>query len=475
VYPTTTINHSKKFENVSSTMASARAALAAGIVIGSSVTILVTIGIKKLLLDKKKTKKVEQQAPRRSIPDDIREEQLSRHTLYFGTEGMRQLRQARICVVGLGGVGSHTAHMLARAGVGYLKLIDFDQVTLSSLNRHACARLSDVGIPKAVCLQRFLQEICPDPNHLHVDVCVEMYTADSKHLLDGKWDMVIDAIDDVPTKAALLSHCLTHDIRVISCMGAAGKSDMTRLHVSDLRTATKDPLASKLRQELKKIMTVHGSDDYLDDMDKLSVIYSSEKTVVGLADFTSEQKEEGFHEFGAVDGMRIRVLPVLGTMPAIMGQSLAAMALTEIGGKPFRPVPGERVGRNVRHKLFQRIKHREDTLTKLMLKEANLEKLPVESGCILNGTWVGPLEIDLDDVEYLMELWRNRCGVTGARLGAVLQLTRWDHHRPGTCDNLVLMSVGAMKKFDDAAEGHVHIHPQIRQGIEKRLASCRRD
>jgi tRNA A37 threonylcarbamoyladenosine dehydratase len=126
-------------------------------------------------------------------------------------------------------------------------------------------------------------------------------------------------------------------------MGAGGKSDMTRLHISDLQTAAKDPLASKLRQTMKKNMkkiraaeeakadnsggTGEKSnekdydDSYLEDMDQLTIIYSSEKTVAKLADFTDEQKaERDKSQFGAVDGMRIRVLPVLGPLPAIMGQ-----------------------------------------------------------------------------------------------------------------------------------------------------------
>lgn len=221
---------------------------------------------------------------------------------------------------------------------------------MSSLNRHACATLKDVGTPKATCLARFLEEICPDPTMLHVEPIVEMYTQQSQHLLDGTWDLVLDAIDDVPTKAALLQHCVERNIRVISCMGAGGKSDVTRLHISDLRTASRDPLASKLRQCLKRALPPDADMSFMDDMDQLAVVYSSEKVVMKLADFSDEQKAEGVHEFGAVDNMRIRVLPVLGTMPAIMGMACSAMATCELGKKPFTPVTGERVGRSVRHK-----------------------------------------------------------------------------------------------------------------------------
>ena len=239
------------------------------------------------------------------------------------------------------------------SGVKYLRLIDFDQVTLSSLNRHACATLEDVGIPKVIALKRFLHKVCPDRNFLDIDALPRMYTGTEKdgdmmdfpagkvsglQLDKANWDFIIDAIDDVPTKAKLLAHCIRNNIRVVSCMGAGGKSDVTRIHISDLRTACQDPLATKLRQTLKKSLKNDSSiknESYMEDMDKVAVIYSSEKTVVKLVDFTPEQKEEGIHKFGAVDNMRIRVLPVLGTMPAIMGQSMAAMVLCELGGKPF--------------------------------------------------------------------------------------------------------------------------------------------
>ena len=104
------------------------------------------------------------------LPDEIREEMLSRNSLYFeSTKGMEDITNSSVMIVGLGGVGSHTAHMLARAGVRYMRLVDFDQVTLSSLNRHAVAKLKDVGLSKATVLCDHLRDICPDPNRLILD------------------------------------------------------------------------------------------------------------------------------------------------------------------------------------------------------------------------------------------------------------------------------------------------------------------
>lgn len=431
----------------------------------------------------------------KSLPPAIRSEQLSRNHLYFGQEGLSAITHSNVCVVGLGGVGSHCAHLLARSGVKYLRLVDFDQVTVSSLNRHACATLEDVGMPKVTVLKKFLEKVCPDTTYLEVDARVQMYTGEERDgdLLDGKkWDVIIDAIDDVPTKARLLAHCVRHGIRCISCQGAGGKSDFTRLHVSDLRSASRDPLASKLRQTMKRICKNDETikdDSFLDDPDKISVVYSSEKTVVKLADFTEEQKDEGVHKFGAVDNMRIRVLPVLGTMPAIMGQSCAALALCEIGEKPFSPVAGERVGRNVRHRLFQHLKRREKRIRDSIEAESPDSQISgsvlpsgvdQREGRVIKGKWVGPVQIDGDDVEYLLaEVWRNRCAITGDRLGTVFELCRWDMTRKSDCTNLVLMGVRTIEKFDidtkNIGDGRDGIPPEVRSRIEKRLATCKVD
>lgn len=344
------------------------------------------------------------------LPSEIRSEMLSRNSLYFssptdapGTNlGMERITNSIVLIVGLGGVGSHTAHMLARSGVQYLRLVDFDQVTLSSLNRHAVATLKDVGLPKATVLCQHLREICPDESKLILDPIIKMYTGDKEKdggMLDpppGKqWDCVIDAIDDgkcrvyavrrclvrycsvsyfhratsctVPTKANLIAYCAKRNIRVISCMGAGGKADPTRVHISDLRSASRDPLATAVRQKLRlmgkmeakksgtKITNGSGVANggwlsCIDDDAQVACVYSSEKVVAKLAQITPEQKEEGMQNFGAMDNMRVRVLPVVGTMPAIMGQTLAAMALCELGNKAFTPVGAERVGRNVRHR-----------------------------------------------------------------------------------------------------------------------------
>lgn len=114
---------------------------------------------------------------------ELLDEQLSRIASFFGPEGLAAVRGAFVVVVGVGGVGSHAAHMLARSGVGRLRLVDFDNVTLSSLNRHAVATRADVGTPKVAAMRRHLQQIVPDCQVEALPVMFEASCADE--LLEG--------------------------------------------------------------------------------------------------------------------------------------------------------------------------------------------------------------------------------------------------------------------------------------------------
>jgi len=480
-----------------------------------------------------------------TLPSEIRMEMLSRNSLYFAppsssndinsnsSGGMERITNAHVLIVGLGGVGSHIAHMLARSGVKYLRLIDFDMITVSSLNRHAVATMADVSLPKATVLANHLRAICPDEQMLVLDPVVRMYTGNpdkDANILDpptssshssssSGWNVVIDAIDDVPTKTLLIAHfAKQHDgPRILSCMGAGGKADPTRIHISDLRSASRDPLAASVRQRLRLLGKKEAKQMYgniktitdgsgvanggwlscLDDESRLAVIYSSEQTVAKLADITPEQKTDGIHNFGQVDNMRVRILPVLGTMPAIMGQALAAMALCELGGKAFTPTSAERVGRNVRHRLYQHLKSREKKLedrfshsssssssSSIVVPTTTLEGVSttVNGGLNDNNTkysniYVGPIMIDPDDVEYIMsELWKNQCAISGDRLGTTLELHRWDRSRPAMPNNLVLLSAKTANKFEEDFEkfgdGRTGLDESIRRRVDARLRLC---
>jgi len=133
---------------------------------------------------------------------DLILEQLARNRVFLTDKGLEKLRSAFIIVVGCGGVGSHAVAALCRSGVSKVRLIDFDQVTLSSLNRHAVATLSDVGTPKVHTIRKRLEQITP---WVHFDCRNELFSASSAESqlspLNGQApDYVVDAIDNIDSK-----------------------------------------------------------------------------------------------------------------------------------------------------------------------------------------------------------------------------------------------------------------------------------
>ncbi|RYH06295.1 tRNA threonylcarbamoyladenosine dehydratase [archaeon] len=258
---------------------------------------------------------------REDCPEEIKQELLARICSFFGEDGLNRLRSSFVIVVGLGGVGSHCAHMLARSGVGKLRLIDFDQVTLSSLNRHAVATLADVGISKAEAMRRRLKEVVP---WCDIDGRAAMFKMDqAADLLAGQPDFVIDCIDDVNTKAELIAYCKQHNIAVLTSMGAGGKADPTRLRIAPLSDCINDPLCQKIKWKLKKYNVL--PDDVLS-------VFSIEKPICNLLPLDEEQRANP-QDFGTVDYLRLRIMPVLGTSPAIFGQALASYILCSLAGR----------------------------------------------------------------------------------------------------------------------------------------------
>ncbi|KAG6779053.1 hypothetical protein POTOM_015420 [Populus tomentosa] len=137
------------------------------------------------------------------LADEIVSEQLTRNIQFFGFEAQQKVTTSYVVVIGLGGVGSHAASMLLRSGVGRLLLVDFDQVSVSSLNRHAVATRADVGIPKAECLKKHFSTIFPE---CHIEAKVLLYDASTEEkILSGHPDFVLDCIDNIDTKVTLLA------------------------------------------------------------------------------------------------------------------------------------------------------------------------------------------------------------------------------------------------------------------------------
>lgn len=187
--------------------------------------------------------------------DYDRAEALRRSLPLFGEEGLAKLNASRLALVGLGGVGGHAAEALARAGVGTIYLIDGDQFALSNLNRQRFASLDSLGKSKAETVAAELRKINPEGRF----VAIPRYVT-PENLGDfpfGEVDYVLDAIDQVAAKIALICHCRERNVPILSAMGTGFKLDPALLRVTDLAKTEMDSLAKKVRVALRKRGIAH--------------------------------------------------------------------------------------------------------------------------------------------------------------------------------------------------------------------------
>lgn len=177
---------------------------------------------------------------------------MERTSLLLGEEKLERLCRAHVLVVGLGGVGAYAAEMLVRAGIGRMTIADADVVSLSNINRQLVALHSTVGRPKAEVLAERLRDINPELQLTIVNKYIrdeETYT-----LLDAApYDYVVDAIDTLSPKLALIKGALDRSYAIVSSMGAGAKTDPTRMEITDIAKTHHCPLAHMLRKRLHKI------------------------------------------------------------------------------------------------------------------------------------------------------------------------------------------------------------------------------
>ena len=177
---------------------------------------------------------------------------LERTELLLGSEKLELLRNAHVLVVGLGGVGAYAAEMIARAGVGRMTVADADTVNATNINRQLVALHSTVGRPKAEVLAERLRDINPGIGLTVVDKYIK--DEETYILLDAaRYDYVVDAIDTLSPKLALIAASLERGLPLVSSMGAGAKTDPTKLEIADISKTHHCPLAHMLRKRLHKI------------------------------------------------------------------------------------------------------------------------------------------------------------------------------------------------------------------------------
>ncbi|MFN3984041.1 MAG: ThiF family adenylyltransferase [Rhodocyclaceae bacterium] len=166
----------------------------------------------------------------------------------YGAGALTRLAAAHVCVVGIGGVGAWVAEALARSGVGGMTLIDLDHVAESNVNRQVHALESTLGQAKVLAMRARIAEINP---LARVEVVEAFLTPDNADTLLQGFDLVVDAIDQLRAKVALVAACRARGIPVVVAGGAGGKTDPTAIRVADLARTEHDPLLAKLRRQLR--------------------------------------------------------------------------------------------------------------------------------------------------------------------------------------------------------------------------------
>ncbi|MFP4105554.1 MAG: ThiF family adenylyltransferase [Phycisphaerae bacterium] len=180
----------------------------------------------------------------------MHDERFTRTRHILGPDGLERLTRAHVAVIGLGAVGSYAVEALTRSGIGRLTLVDFDEVSLSNINRQLYALESTVGKPKADLARNRVRDINPSCRVDSHRCFVDAETAE--HLLDDRPDLVIDAIDSLNPKVDLLAAVRTRQIPLVSSMGAALRRRPGLVRVSALEDTHSCPLARQVRKRLRR-------------------------------------------------------------------------------------------------------------------------------------------------------------------------------------------------------------------------------
>ena len=168
----------------------------------------------------------------------------------YTPEGLVKLRQSHVCVIGIGGVGSWAVEALARTGIGKITMIDMDDICVTNINRQIHAMTGTVTQLKTEVMKERVEKINPE---CVVEIIDDFITPENiSEYLNRGYDYVLDAIDSVRTKAALIAYCKRNKIKLITTGGAGGQTDPSQIQIADLSKTIQDPLAARVRSLLRK-------------------------------------------------------------------------------------------------------------------------------------------------------------------------------------------------------------------------------
>lgn len=220
---------------------------------------------------------------------------LQRTELLIGTENLKKIINSKIIVFGVGGVGGGVVEALTRAGVGQITIVDFDIVDITNLNRQIISNISNVGVSKVKAQKDRILSINSFCKIEALDKKVSTENIEDFSL--ANYDYVIDAIDDVDGKIAIIKYCYENNIKVISAMGVGKRLDPTKLKVSDVNKTRICPLARKMRKKLRDL-----------DIKKLKVVYSEEEPI----------------------NISTKVIPSISFLPTVAGMIIASEVVKDL-------------------------------------------------------------------------------------------------------------------------------------------------
>ena len=246
--------------------------------------------------------------------------QFSRTQLLLGKEGIEKLKNSTIAIFGIGGVGGYTADALARSGVKNFVLIDDDKVCVTNINRQIIATFDTVGKYKVDVMKERILSINPYAN---VEVHKCFYLPENEADFDFKeYDYVVDAVDTVTAKIAIILNAKKNNVPIISAMGAGNKLNPCMFEVADIYSTKVDPLAKVMRIELKKR-----------HIKKLKVVYSKERPIRPLEDMSISCRTQCICPAGTRKCTERRDIPGSNAfVPSVAGLIIASEVIKDITG-----------------------------------------------------------------------------------------------------------------------------------------------
>ena len=238
-------------------------------------------------------------------------DQFSRTELLIGKDGIEKLRNSKVCIFGIGGVGSYVVEGLVRAGIENFILIDNDKISLTNLNRQIIATTKTIGKSKVLTAKNRILEINPEAK---VEIYEEFFMPESKDIFDDTVNYVIDCVDTVTAKIEIILRAQKLNIPIISSMGTGNKLDPTKFEVTDIYKTEICPLAKVMRKELRN----RG-------VKKLKVIYSKE-TPIEL-----KNSQENVYENNS-DLDKRRIPGSISFVPSVAGLIIAGEVVRDILG-----------------------------------------------------------------------------------------------------------------------------------------------